>query len=204
MNPKQKILARNVFLSLPPIFLFPNLIGALLTVSTFTVLLYGLPELERRQLEQARRIAPDAICEFIELFSLCSYAGLTALDSFRLICDCFDEALGAAINRLLSRCDVGMSLTKSLQQLASEFPELELVVKILVRAQKSGARTTESLEIVLHLHRTQIHSDLLQRVRALSVKCVLPLGLCFLPAFVLLTIVPIIGCLIPSINVFIR
>jgi hypothetical protein len=37
----------------------------------------------------------------------------------------------------------------------------------------------------------QAHSQRLQRVRQLGVKAALPLGLCFLPAFILLGVVPI-------------
>jgi pilus assembly protein TadC len=192
--------ARNLLLSAPPLFLFPGVLGLVLSIAIWALMHFGVPELERRRIEQIQSITPASVCELIELLALCSSAGLTALDCFRLICDCLDEPLKSAITRLLARCDLGMSLTKSLQKLATEFPELAAAVNVLIRTQNSGARTIGTLEIVLHLHRAQMQSQLLQRVRALSVKCVLPLGLCFLPAFVLLTIVPIVGCLIPTIN----
>jgi pilus assembly protein TadC len=49
------------------------------------------------------------------------------------------------------------------------------------------------LEVML---RTTIEMQKLKRIKAVAVKSVLPLGICFLPAFIMLAVIPMVAGMI--------
>jgi len=61
---------------------------------------------------------------------------------------------------------------------------------------ESGAALTTALVACVGQLRAERGADLERRARAVGVKAVLPLAVCFLPAFVLLAVVPIVGSLV--------
>ncbi|HET7311076.1 MAG TPA: type II secretion system F family protein [Mycobacteriales bacterium] len=68
--------------------------------------------------------------------------------------------------------------------------ELATVARACVRAADSGAATTLELRRAGDRARSQRRAELARRAHRAGVWAVLPLGLCFLPAFVLVGIVP--------------
>jgi type II secretion system (T2SS) protein F len=69
-------------------------------------------------------------------------------------------------------------------------PELAPMARACVRAADSGAATTLELRRAGDRVRMQRRAELTHRAHRAAVWAVLPLGLCFLPAFVLVGIVP--------------
>jgi pilus assembly protein TadC len=61
-----------------------------------------------------------------------------------------------------------------------------------VRTTQSGASVADELRRVAARIRSRRHARLQQRVQQASIWVVVPLGLFFLPAFVLLSVVPIV------------
>jgi len=72
------------------------------------------------------------------------------------------------------------------------------VGRVLLRSVESGGALTRSLVACAEQMRYERAGELERRARAVGVKAVAPLGLCFLPAFVLLAVVPIIGSMVQS------
>jgi pilus assembly protein TadC len=68
--------------------------------------------------------------------------------------------------------------------------DLAPMARACVRAADSGAATTQELRRAGDRIRAQRRADLTHRAHRAAVWAVLPLGLCFLPAFVLVGIVP--------------
>jgi pilus assembly protein TadC len=79
-------------------------------------------------------------------------------------------------------------------------PRLAAIARTAVRTAHSGAATAEELRRTAARLRVQRRAALQQRVRQASVWVVVPLGLCFLPAFVLLAVVPLVVGLLPSLS----
>jgi pilus assembly protein TadC len=75
-------------------------------------------------------------------------------------------------------------------------PLLAPVGRLLVRSAESGGSLAISLIAAATRLRDQRAEELEVRAQAVGVKAVAPLGLCFLPAFVLLAVVPIVGSLV--------
>jgi Flp pilus assembly protein TadB len=79
-------------------------------------------------------------------------------------------------------------------------PRLAPIARTAVRTAHSGAATAEELRRTAARLRVQRRSALQRRVRQASVWIVVPLGLCFLPAFVLVAVVPLVAGLLPSLS----
>ena len=190
---------RNLLLSVPVLVYRPDLIGAIFLCVIFAALHFGLPFLNKFDHKSLNEISSENICEFIEIFLLGINAGLTKLETLNLVIETSTEPLRGEISEVVARCNLGISLVKSLGYTAEKYPKLGSVLKTISRSETTGGPISESLELELMLTRAQSVNEALLRVRSLSIKCVLPLGVCFLPAFFVVTIVPIVASLIPNI-----
>ena len=84
---------------------------------------------------------------------------------------------------------------------AAENEGLAVIASAMVRATESGAPLADALRRAASDLRLSRRAQLLSRARVLGVRAVLPLGLCFLPAFVLLGVVPVVVSLISQVLV---
>jgi len=76
-------------------------------------------------------------------------------------------------------------------------PDLLPLGAILSRAETSGAPVTPLLALLADQQRQRARGVAIDAARALGVRVTGPLGLCFLPAFVLIAIVPLVISLLP-------
>ena len=67
------------------------------------------------------------------------------------------------------------------------------VARAIIRAHHSGAALTEVLVHLADDRRRWLRSTARSAAERAGVKAVLPLGLCFLPAFVLVGVVPVVA-----------
>jgi Flp pilus assembly protein TadB len=72
-------------------------------------------------------------------------------------------------------------------------PQLGRLGTTLLRSAESGAPVTAALSRLGEELRSQRHADVEARVRQVEVKAAVPLGLCLLPSFVLLGVVPLVA-----------
>lgn len=190
---------RNFALSLPAFVLWPNMFGSLIACVIFVGLHFGLSILTKIDSRHATEISLEVVSEVIEIFLLGANAGLTHLESLKLVAETVTDPMQSEIAEVIARCNLGISLTRSLSYLTEKYPDLAATIKVISRSETTGGPIIEALELELLLIRAQATNDVLRRVRSLSVKCVLPLGLCFLPAFFLATVIPIVANLLPDI-----
>jgi Flp pilus assembly protein TadB len=95
--------------------------------------------------------------------------------------------LGAAA-RLLT---VGAAPSAALSSLLAE-PAAAPVARAVRAALESGASPVPLLEAAAGSQRERARSARLRRARGLGSRAALPLSLCFLPAFVLVAVVPVV------------
>jgi len=79
-----------------------------------------------------------------------------------------------------------------------DHPELRLFGRQLAFAHATGAPTAELLQTGARQARAEHRQQAEQRAARLGVQMVIPLGICFLPAFVLLGVVPVVLALVPE------
>jgi Flp pilus assembly protein TadB len=80
----------------------------------------------------------------------------------------------------------------------SRAPQLAAVARLCARAAVTGAPTAEELHRLAAAMRADADVSRRQRLQRASVWLVLPLGLCFLPAFVLAGVVPLVVGTLPG------
>lgn len=76
--------------------------------------------------------------------------------------------------------------------------EYEVIERTLVHAWEFGAPVSHSLRSVRIAEEKAQEAYALERAEKLGVQLALPLGLCFLPSFILLAVVPIIAMMAGS------
>jgi pilus assembly protein TadC len=109
---------------------------------------------------------------------------------------------GPAADRIApvaARLRLGADPASTWHRLAEE-PALAPLGRTLARAHASGAPVAASVErLADDLARTS-RAEVEDRARAVGVKAAVPLGLCLLPAFVLIGIVPVVGGLLAQLD----
>lgn len=107
---------------------------------------------------------------------------------------------GAAADRLrpaVARLTVGVTPTEVWGEVASD-PVLAPLGTSLGRSAESGASVLDAVERLAEDLAADARSDVEDRARTVGVRAALPLGLCLLPAFLLLGIVPLVAALVES------
>jgi hypothetical protein len=81
---------------------------------------------------------------------------------------------------------------------AAAVPPLSRAARACARAASSGAGVADELFRLAAVARADAHIHRRRRLERAGVWLVLPLGLCFLPAFVLVAVVPVVLAAVPT------
>lgn len=139
-----------------------------------------------------------AVALAVDLMAACLEAGVP-----------LPAALSAASTVAGSRCAAALESTAAALRRGADSnawaacdatPQLALVVRICRRISTTGAAAAEDLRRLAAELRRADHAEQRRRAQRAGVWVVLPLGLCFLPAFVLLTVVPVVTALLPALR----
>jgi Flp pilus assembly protein TadB len=142
---------RNFALSLPAFVLWPNMFGLLLTFAIFAGLHFGLPLLKKLEGRRGNEISLAEVCEVIEILLLGANAGLTHLESLKLVAETVTDPMQSEIAEVIARCNLGISLTRSLSYLTEKYPDLAATIKVISRSETTGGPIIEALELELLL-----------------------------------------------------
>lgn len=144
------------------------------------------PPARRRRREEVRRDLPHVVT----LLAAALRSGLAPPDAITLVCRALP---GAAADRLVTvavRLQLGGDVSSVWASLGSD-PELGPLGRTLGRAHRSGAPVVGAVErLGVELAR-RARAEVEDRARAVGVRAAVPLGLCLLPSFLLLGIVPL-------------
>ena len=150
----------------------------------------------RRARERAQRDLPH----LVRLLGAALRAGAAPGEGVRLVCTALP---GAAATRLASIPDslaLGVDPVRVWTSLADD-EALAPLGRCLARAHETGAPVVAAVErLADELERTT-RGQVEDRARAVGVKAALPLGLCLLPSFLLLGIVPLVAGLLTGLRV---
>lgn len=126
--------------------------------------------------------------DLIDALRMCVQSGLAMSSSFALLARC---GLSSALIRLTqSNVAVGLPVLHGATEISNDYAS-RMLVELLERSVRTGSPLDASLQVVSQQIRSDVHAQRIKKIRAVAVKSVIPLGLCFLPAFVLLGVVPI-------------
>ncbi len=145
---------------------------------------------KRQRRETLERQAPAAA----DLLAACLAAGATAVDAARAVTHALGDPIATPLGRLTGALDLGADPASAWAGLASE-PSLRPIARAAARSAETGAPLAALLASVADDQRDEARARAEATARAAGVRSVAPLAACFLPAFLLLGIVPVVASL---------
>jgi Flp pilus assembly protein TadB len=164
------------------------LAGALVAVGCALVLGRREPREVRRR--RARLLADLPVA--VELLAACLRGGGSWPETVEAVADAIGGPLGAELHAVAVQVRLGADPAQAWLALGGE-PALAPLARTAARAAHSGTALTPTLTRLARDQRRASRAAASARAHAAGVRAVAPLGLCFLPAFVLLGIVPAIA-----------
>ena len=159
-----------------------------------------LPKFENRKVEKisSESVTIASVMATMQLLRMCLGAGMTILDGLTFICPHLPTTARIDIESVLVQFKLGKPLTLALESLASRSPLWLGLTDSLIAALITGSPIHDQLAELEQATQTSIDMANLNRIKSVAVKSVLPLGLCFLPAFILLAVVPLVAGLVAN------
>jgi pilus assembly protein TadC len=155
----------------------------------------------KRELETSVRIAKSSeILHALEIIRLGIGSGMTISDALNYAQKHSPHAASHELEQGLKQFRMGFPLSRGLEEVAIGNPGWRSISDTLIASLHSGSPITDQLADVEFVLQSSIDTEKLKRIKSVAVKSVLPLGLCFLPAFILLAVIPVIAALIGGIT----
>ena len=141
--------------------------------------------------ERQASIRADA-ADVIDQLTICVEAGLGFDAALARVASTTEGPLTEELKRTLADIGAGVPRSRALRALAdrTQIVEIRQFVTALLQAQKHGVSLAETLRVQsaeLRLKRTQRTEE---RAAKLTVKMIFPIIACFLPVFMIITLVP--------------
>jgi tight adherence protein C len=147
---------------------------------------------------RSRRALADEAPEIIDLIRLAVGAGLNVRLALEAVVRHHDGDLAGELAGVLDRVGRGERLADALDALAGASDALPPLIDALVASERYGAPLGPTLDQVAADARTGRRRRREEAARRVPVKLLFPLVFCTLPAFVLLTVVPVLLRSLPS------
>jgi pilus assembly protein TadC len=169
------------------------LVGLLAASATWVVLGRTEPASVRRTREAAERDLPG----LVHLLAAALESGCATGEALRLVCEAYPGPAADLVSSVSPRLALGIDVAGAWRPVLDD-SRLAVLGRTMVRAHRSGASVaTEVAGLADELgRRSRQRTE--ERARSVGVKAALPLGLCLLPSFVLLGIVPLAVSLMQS------
>jgi len=150
------------------------------------------PRLRRRR-DRARELHAE-IPQLLDLLAAGSTAGLSAELSFRQAIACLHGPLADDLAAVLRRVDLGASWRTEMARYVETTgdPDLVRTMTVLSRSETLGVSLRDATRDLAATVRDAHRSATLERARSAPVKMLFPLVFLILPAFLLLTVVPVL------------
>lgn len=153
------------------------------------------PAAVRRQREAVRRDLPVLVL----LLATALRGGVSAGQAARRVCAALPGAAADRLGVVSDQLALGVDPERVWAGLSAD-PELAPLGRALARAERTGAPVAAVVERLADDLATTARSEIEDRARTVGVRAALPLGLCLLPAFLLLAIVPLVASLMAGIR----
>lgn len=170
-----------------------GLVPALATagvVAVGTTIVLGLLEPAATRAARQRRIADTP--RALDLLASCLAAGLPVRAALRAVVDVVDGPLGEDLAQVLRLTDLGHDDVSAWRTLARH-DQLGPAALDLARSVETGSLLVESLLVHAEVAREDRRGQVEAAARRVGVRSVMPLMLCFIPAFLLIGIVPTVA-----------
>lgn len=137
---------------------------------------------------------PGALAQLVDLLAAALTAGLPAADSLAAVADAVGQphpGLAPPLRTAAARLRLGATPSEAWQEVPGA-AALAPIAAVLVRATDGGGSVRAALEHAAGRLRSEADAAATARAERASVMVAGPLGLCFLPAFVCLGVLPVV------------
>lgn len=194
-------------------------IPASLGAGTATVLFVGLPwgllpgavvavvltivlgRIEPAEVRQRRKRLSADLPIAVDLLGACLRAGSTPVDAADAVARAVGGPLGTALDGVVALLRLGGDPATAWASLGGD-AQLAPLGRAFARAASTGAPLAVGLEQLAADGRDARRAQADEDARKVGVKSAAPLGLCFLPAFMLLGVVPVVAGIAQNINLW--
>jgi len=152
------------------------------------------PEVRRRR-EAVRRDLPH----LVTLLGSALSGGAAPGQAIAMVCQALPGPAATRLEPLAARLALGADPAQVWSELTHD-PELGRLGRTLARAHASGTPVLDAVQRLADDLADRARAEVEDRARAVGVKAALPLGLCLLPAFVLIGIVPLVAGLLGELS----
>lgn len=160
-----------------------------------TVLRYRLAWVQRGREASLLRDVPQ-VCD---LLAVCLDSGRPARGALRAVVGLFDDPTRAVLSAVLHQIDLGVDEAQAWFSLG-DAPGYRAVARDVSRSVGSGVALAELLRQHARDARRASAARAQVAARMTGVRSIVPLVLCFLPAFFLVGVVPIFGGLVAGVG----
>lgn len=150
-----------------------------------------IPRLEPAAARRRRQRRAAELPLTLDLLGVCLRAGMPLVAALETVADALAGPLSDDLRVVAGLQRLGAAPATAWAELASD-PDLAPVSRAVARSAESGSRLAAAFDRLAADRRSALASAGLARARSAGVVAMAPLGLCFLPAFVCLGIVPIV------------
>ncbi|MFP3905502.1 MAG: type II secretion system F family protein [Acidimicrobiales bacterium] len=155
----------------------------------------------RRGRERAERAMFDELPEVVDLLSLAVSAGLTVPLALGVVADRGHGRLAGELGRARRAAELGTGLADAIDAIPARLgDEVRPITRLLSASLRDGTSIADALGRVAGEVRTERRRRAEERARKVSVRLLFPLVCCVLPAFALLTVVPLLAGSLSSIS----
>jgi Flp pilus assembly protein TadB len=175
-----------------------GLLGGIVCTAVAWRVLSGVegPAVARRR-ERIRTELPVAV----ELIGACLGAGGAAVTAFGVVAEALPGPLGEELAAVHHRLQLGVDPTLVWAEM-EQHAQLAPLGRALARAHHSGAAVAGVVAALADDLRDRARAEVEERARSVDVRAAAPLGVCLLPAFLLLGVVPMVAGLFSVMDLF--
>jgi tight adherence protein C len=173
-------------------------VAPLLVVATLRAPTFAAARAARRRLRAIERDVPL----LLDVLSLASFAGLPPPAALARAVGALEGPLADELSAALVDVDLGARWRDRLRRVADDLPIADLgrAIALLLHTESIGARSAEPITILADDVRAAHRAAATERARKAPVKMLFPLVFLVLPAFLLLTVVPVLVATLGSIR----
>jgi pilus assembly protein TadC len=168
-----------------------GIVGVGLGIAAFAVADRTVRTLEPAQQRRRREARQSELPLTLDLLSVCLQAGMPLVAALETVADALPGPFSDDLHVVAGLQRLGAAPTAAWAALAAD-EDLAPVARAVGRSAESGSRLAAAFDRLAAERRSALAASGLARARTAGVVAMAPLGLCFLPAFVCLGIVPIV------------
>jgi Flp pilus assembly protein TadB len=128
----------------------------------------------------------------LDLLAACLSAGAAPAQALAAVGDAFEGEVGATLSAVARLTTLGAPIETAWSACLHD-RRWAPIARAVIRAHYSGAALTDVLAHLALDRRRALRADAEAAAQRAGVRAVLPLGVCFLPAFILVGVVPVVA-----------